>query len=374
MNPQNKNAENGPFNDLGITHIHHLEFVTDKLEGPGSIGELFNRLGFSKTLTHKLGPLHLYQQNKINFVINGDTNPEEHGGKYFRAHGEGVSKISFAVKNLNVALERALKNKATLVNDITTKTSELGQTYQWASIKGFGDVLNELIELPENDSEFKPGYDKIVMNDKVSLASKMGPLNSPLIRIDHLTNNVPRGEMDEWVDFYQRIYGFKVTRYFDIKGKKTGLFSKVVQSGGGEVIIPINEPEKDKGKSQIQEFLDRHNGAGVQHIALTSDNIVMTLGELIDRKIKFLEVPHTYYEDLIKRLPHVTENLLDLEKNRVLADGDEEGYLLQNFSDSCIGPSFFEIIQRKNHFGFGEGNFQALFDAIERDQMQRGYL
>ncbi len=171
-----------------------------------------------------------------------------------------------------------------------------------------------------------------------------------------------------------RIYGFRETRYFDIKGMKTGLFSKVVQSHDNNIIIPINEPEVENGKSQIQEFLDRHKGPGVQHIALMTPNILSTVKDLKDRGIKFLDVPDTYYEDIPNRPFDVQETIEDLKNLRLLCDGDEKGYLLQVFSDTYIGPLFFEYIQRKNHWGFGEGNFKALFDSIERDQVRRGYI
>ena len=200
------------------------------------------------------------------------------------------------------------------------------------------------------------------------------PLSTRVGRIDHLTNNVPKGELDHWVNFYQKIYGFVETRYFDIKGQKTGLQSKVMQLADNSVIIPINEPDQGQGKSQIQEFLDQHKGAGVQHIALMSPDIISTVGELRERKISFLDVPDTYYEQLPQRPFELTEDLSTLNRLRILADGDPAGYLLQIFTQTQIGPLFFEFIQRKNHWGFGEGNFQALFDAIERDQMKRGYL
>jgi 4-hydroxyphenylpyruvate dioxygenase len=226
--------------------------------------------------------------------------------------------------------------------------------------------VNEFVERPT--TEFRPGF-KTIAHDAFAQ-----PLKTRVSRIDHLTNNVPKGQMDHWVDFYKRTYGFVETRYFDIKGTKTGLNSKVVQLADNSIIIPINEPEREGGKSQIQEFLDVHKGPGVQHIALMTPDIISTVGELRERDVKFLNVPSTYYEDIPKRPFKVTEDLKILEKINLLADGDAEGYLLQIFSDTYIGPLFFEYIQRKNHWGFGNGNFQALFDAIERDQIKRGYL
>jgi len=235
-----------------------------------------------------------------------------------------------------------------------------------AAIQGFGDVVNEFVERPAG--EFRPGFEPLG-NDPLAR-----PLKTRVSRIDHLTNNVPKGQMDHWVEFYKRTYGFVETRYFDIKGSKTGLNSKVVQLADNSIIIPINEPEKEGGKSQIQEFLDTHKGPGVQHIALMTPDIISTVGELRQRNCSFLEVPSTYYEDIPKRPFSVTEDLAVLEELKLLVDGDQEGYLLQIFSQTCIGPLFFEYIQRKNHWGFGNGNFQALFDSIERDQIRRGYI
>jgi 4-hydroxyphenylpyruvate dioxygenase len=166
----------------------------------------------------------------------------------------------------------------------------------------------------------------------------------------------------------------KVTRYFDIKGQKTGLESEVVQLANSAVIIPINEPAENNSKSQIQEFLDLHKGPGVQHIALMTADITKSVGDLQERGIKFLAIPSTYYQNISKRPFKVEESLDILENRQLLVDGDSEGYLLQNFTETYVGPLFFETIQRKKHWGFGEGNFQALFDAIELDQVKRGYL
>ncbi|MCB0351020.1 MAG: 4-hydroxyphenylpyruvate dioxygenase, partial [Bdellovibrionales bacterium] len=190
--------------------------------------------------------------------------------------------------------------------------------------------------------------------------------------IDHLTNNVPKGEMQQWCDFYQKIFNFREVRYFDIKGKATGLYSKVMRSPCDKIIIPINEPAGQK--SQIQEYLDEYKGSGIQHIALLTNDIIKTVRELRGSGIEFLTVPDTYYEAVPTRMPNVTEDLDQLQELKILVDGDEEGYLLQIFSQTVIGPIFYEIIQRKNHSGFGEGNFQALFDSIEEDQRRRGYL
>lgn len=348
-------------NPAGLKNIDHLEFTVDNFNSPTV--KLFSTLGFIQTA--KTEDSILFTQGQVRFLVKATQNESSLSRRYFKAHGEGVSKMSFQVENVERALEVTLKNGAKLVSDLKIEETAHGIT-KTASIQGFGDVLNEFVERPNN--EFRPGFKNIDLDPTAQ------PLKTRCSRIDHLTNNVPKGQMEHWVEFYKRTYGFIETRYFDIKGLKTGLNSKVVQSPDNSIIIPINEPEKEGGKSQIQEFLDIHKGPGVQHVALMTPDIISTVGELRERNIKFLNVPATYYEDIPKRPFKVEEDLSVLEKLNLLCDGDEKGYLLQIFSDTYIGPLFFEYIQRKNHWGFGEGNFQALFDSIERDQMKRGYL
>lgn len=348
-------------NPAGLKNIDHLEFTVDSMESPTV--HLFSTLGFSQTASNEESKL--YTQGQVRFLVKASKNQNDLARKYFEKHGEGVSKISFQVESVEKALDITLKNGAKLVTDLKIEKTEMGTT-KTASIQGFGDVINEFVERPVN--EFRPGYEIIEKDFSAR------PLSTRVSRIDHLTNNVPKGQMDHWVEFYKRTYGFIETRYFDIKGSQTGLNSKVVQLADNSIIIPINEPEKEGGKSQIQEFLDVHKGPGVQHIALMTPDIVSTVGDLRERNIRFLNVPDTYYDAIPQRPFKVTEDISVLQKLNLLVDGDSEGYLLQIFSDTYIGPLFFEYIQRKNHWGFGNGNFQALFDAIERDQMRRGYI
>jgi 4-hydroxyphenylpyruvate dioxygenase len=330
---------------------------------------LLKRLGFSQTYWGDKKDVAVFSQGQINFTLNTNTDPESRSRQYFQKHGEGVSKISFLVENVEHAITEAVKRGAKDIQNLEIKEDQNG-VYKTAAIQGFGDVINEFVERPSG--AFRNQYYKLPEDPDAR------PLKTRCSRIDHFTNNVPKGQMEHWVDFYQKIYGFVQTRYFDIKGVKTGLQSKVVQLADNSIIIPINEPEAENGKSQIQEFLDRHNGAGVQHIALMTPDIVSTISDLQKREIKFLDIPSTYYEDIPAREQKdgykVQEDFKTLEPLQILVDGDKDGYLLQIFSDTYIGPLFFEYIQRKGHWGFGEGNFQALFDAIERDQMKRGYL
>ncbi len=350
-------------NPLGIEAIDHLEFCTDSLQTK-TIDTLY-KFGFEKSYIDPESNSELYSQGQVRFVVVAHPDQNQHSVQYFKSHGEGVCKISFLVENAEHALTEAVRRGAELKAPLTTVESEHG-VYRFGSIQGFGDVLNEFVERPK--AFFRPQYTKCESDPKAR------PLAQRFSRIDHLTNNVAKGEMRRWVEFYKQIFGMKVTRYFDIKGQKTGLESEVVQLANGSVIIPINEPAENNSKSQIQEFLDLHKGPGVQHIALMTADITKSVEDLQERGIKFLGIPATYYENIPKRPFKVEEDLALLEKRQLLVDGDAEGYLLQNFTEAYVGPLFFETIQRKNHWGFGEGNFQALFDAIELDQMKRGYL
>jgi 4-hydroxyphenylpyruvate dioxygenase len=217
------------------------------------------------------------------------------------------------------------------------------------------------------DSKGPALFDNSLVVDRLESPSPRG-----IRRIDHLTNNVGIGEMATWVDWYQRVFEFKVVRHFDIRTGRTGLISDVVQSPDGLIKVPINEATEPE--SQVQEFVNRMKGAGVQHLALLVDELPGTLKGLRQNGFKFLQVPHTYYEVVPKRVPGVTENLAELEDLGILLDGEGGGYLLQIFGEEAVGPFFFEYIQRKGNQGFGEGNFRALFEAIERDQVKRGVL
>jgi len=362
----------GADNPLGIYSIDYLEFCTHNIN-ESKLSQLFYSLGMGVKAHSQNGQQLLFSQGQIRFLLtqgqasssNQNDVVANHAYKYYQDHGEGVSTMAFLVENAEYALAEAKRRGAQEVMPLETIETAQG-IFRRARIQGFGDVHNEFVERPR--ALFHPDF----------VENEIDPLERPIqvrmARIDHLTNNVPKGEMKKWVEFYQKIFGFVVSRYFDIKGLKTGLLSEVVQLKNGNVIIPINEPEVDNGKSQIQEYLDLHKGAGVQHIAMTTPKIIETVADLQSRGIKFLSIPHTYYQDIKKRGINVEEDLSQLEERQLLVDGDDKGYLLQNFTQSCVGPLFFEIIQRKNHNGFGEGNFKALFDSIERDQMQRGYL
>jgi 4-hydroxyphenylpyruvate dioxygenase len=343
-------------NPLGIQGVEFVEYT-----GPQSFDfpKLFIKLGFVRTAQSKSQNVSLYQQGKIKFVINGENS--SFAQKFAELHGPGISSTGFRVQNSEHAFKVAVAKGA---RPFDSKGS-LKPLCPYPAVYGIGDSLVYFVD----DGNIKEFYQ--------ALFDIKGVLQEPkglgLLQVDHFTNNVPKGEMQKWCDFYTNIFGFREARFFDIKGKATGLISKVMRSPCGTFSIPINEPTGTK--SQIQEYLDEYKGSGIQHLALTTTNIIDATKMIKENDIHFLDAPpKSYYEMLKERLPNVREELSSLESHAILADGDHDGYLLQIFTKNMIGPIFFEVIQRENHFGFGDGNFQALFDAIERDQQQRGYL
>jgi 4-hydroxyphenylpyruvate dioxygenase len=309
--------------------------------------------------------VHLRQQRMDILIFECDgAHP---AGRYFQAHDEGACALNFEVEDLDQALAEARKRGAKVLLEI--QAHELGKgTLRFAAIQGVGDVWNYLVERKGELAAFWPG----LAPDTAPAACDPG-----LVRIDHLTNNVGPSEMEALVAFYGEVYGFVVTREFHIRGALgTGLDSKVVQSSNNRVIIPINQPTDEK--SQVQEYVNRHKGQGIQHIALSTNDIYGTLRTLNGQGFKFMRVPDTYYELLPGRIAKggysVREDLAVAQELGVQIDGDESGYLLQIFTEDQIGPLFFEIIQRRGNMGFGEGNFQALYDSIELDQKKRGVL
>lgn len=351
-------------NPLGIQRIDHFQ-MTGSLE---RLEPLYRRLGFARIASgrHSWGRVvHLRQQRMDILLFEADTTHP--AGRYFQAHGEGVCALNFLVDDLDVALAEARRQGATV--RLEAESHALGDgTLRFAAIQGVGDVWNFLVERRGDLAAFWPG-----------LQADFAPAfcDPGLVRVDHLTNNVGPAEMDPLVAFYERVYGFGVTREFHIRGALgTGLDSKVVQSANNQVIIPINQPTDEK--SQVQEYVNRHKGQGVQHIAMSTNDIFHTLRTLGAMGFKFLRVPDTYYELLPGRIAAsgytVREDLVTVQELGVQIDGDATGYLLQIFTEDQIGPLFFEIIQRRGNLGFGEGNFQALYDSIELDQKQRGVL
>lgn len=336
-------------NPVGIEGMAFLEYGSPQ---PEALRNLFRRLGFTRTGKHKASQVEYYEQNECVFLLN--TQPGSFAEAFHKGHGPSVCAMGWMVKNAQKAFEVAVSKGA---RPFEGKNGSV----PFPAVFGIGDSLIYFV-----DNRFK-------LREAFQPTHEEPVAQKGLLKIDHLTNNVPRGEMDKWCDFYANIFNFTNVRYFDIKGTKTGLISKVMVSPGYKVMIPINEPSDNK--SQIQEYLDEYHGSGIQHIAFLSSNAVHTTSELREEEIAFMDgPPDTYYEALPKRLPLLWEEPAKLQSLDLLADGDEAGYLVQIFTKNMIGPIFFEIIQRENHWGFGNGNFQALFDAIERDQEKRGYL
>ncbi|MEI7972948.1 MAG: 4-hydroxyphenylpyruvate dioxygenase [Bdellovibrio sp.] len=339
-------------NPTGLKGVEFVEFAgTD----PAFYAQIFSRFGFEKMGQIKDKQIELYRQNNINFIVN--YQPGSFAWEFARQHGPSICSTGFRFAN-------AAQGHREAVGRGGVKFDGQSEVHPFPSIFGIG---SSLIYFADGES-IRNFYSQ---NFHVEADQK--PLGRGFQVIDHFTNNVPAGEMQKWCDFYTRVFAFRETRYFDIKGAKTGLISKVMRSPCDSFAVPINEPSDSK--SQIQEYLDEYRGSGIQHLALLTSDIIQSLEAMKDAHVEFLTPPPTtYYKMLTERLPNIREDISRLQKDAVLADGDSEGYLLQIFTKNSVGPIFFELIQRENHSGFGEGNFQALFDAIERDQQERGYL
>jgi 4-hydroxyphenylpyruvate dioxygenase len=344
-----------------------FEFVEYAAPDPRALGAVFERMGFEPVARHRHKDVLLYKQGDVNFIVNAE--PRSFAQHFARRHGPSVCAIAFRVKDAALAYERLLERGAWGV-EARTGPGELNIP----AIKGIGDSLIYLVDrYTENawgntiyDVDFKPlpGFEAFWRRESPP------PTGAGLAFVDHLTHNVHRGRMQEWAEFYERLFNFREVRYFDIEGKLTGLKSKAMTSPCGRIRIPINESADER--SQIQEYLDAYHGEGIQHIALHTGDIYGTVDAL---KVHFLSTPDTYYELLDKRMPGHGEPVEELKKRRILLDGNPAGgLLLQIFTKTMIGPIFFEIIQRKGDEGFGEGNFRALFESMELDQVRRGVL
>ena len=335
-----------------------IEFVEYASPDPAALEQMFFKFGFQKIGQHKRKAVTLYRQNHINFIINNE--PGTFAAKFAKQHGPSICATGFRTKSAQRSFELAVQRGARPIESKNDPAS-----HSFPAIYGVGDSAIYFVDRYRAPVHFD--------DDFRYLQPELFPRGKGLTIIDHLTNNVPKGELMKWVDFYKSIFNFHEVHHFDIKGKTTGLVSKAMRSPCRKITIPINEPTE--GKSQIQEYLDEYHGSGIQHLAMLTGDIVQTVKSLSDAGISFLDkAPDTYYEDIPKRTSLVTENMEAVREAAILIDGDQKGYLLQIFTKNLIGPIFFEVIQRKGHNGFGEGNFQALFEAIERDQKKRGYL
>jgi 4-hydroxyphenylpyruvate dioxygenase len=350
-----------------------FEFVEYAAPDPKALGALFEQMGFTAIARHRTKDVTLYRQGGINFIINAEK--DSFAQRFARQHGPSVCAIAIRVDDAAFAYKRALEMGAW---GFDNKTGPMELNIP--AIKGVGDSLLYFVDRwrgKNGNTEGGIGDISIYDVDFVAIpGANPNPVGNGLTYIDHLTHNVHRGRMKEWAEFYENLFNFREIRYFDIEGKLTGLKSKAMTSPCGKIRIPINESSDDK--SQIAEYLDQYHGEGIQHIALGTDHIYSSVEGMRNQGIVFQDTIETYYELVNRRLPNHGENLDELKRLRILVDGvsseDKRELLLQIFTQTVIGPIFFEIIQRKGDQGFGEGNFRALFESIELDQIKRGVL
>lgn len=347
-----------------------FEFIEYAAPDPQAMGAVFERMGFRAIARHRHKDVLLYRQGGINFILNAE--PDSFAQRFARQHGPSVCAIAFRVRDAKAAYERAISLGAWGFAH-TAGPGELNIP----AIKGIGDSIIYFIDKWRGKNGAQPGdignigfYD---VDFEPLPGAELNPAGHGLTHIDHLTHNVHRGRMAEWAGFYERLFNFREVRYFDIEGQATGVKSKAMTSPCGKIRIPINEEGNEKA-GQIQEYLDRYQGEGIQHIALASDDLLATVDALQLSGMKLLTTGDTYYELLDKRIPGHGEDVAALRARNILLDGAPGDLLLQIFSENQLGPIFFEFIQRKGNQGFGEGNFKALFESIELDQMRRGVL
>jgi 4-hydroxyphenylpyruvate dioxygenase len=350
-----------------------FEFIEYAAPDPQAMGALFERMGFKPIAKHRHKTVTLYRQGGINFIVNAE--PDSFAQRFARAHGPSICAIAFRVQDAKAAYERAKSLGAWGYAD-QAGPGELNIP----AIKGIGDSLIYLVDKWRGKNGAADGdlgnisfFDVDFQPLPGITAADLNPTGHGLTYIDHLTHNVHRGRMQEWAGFYERLFNFKEVRYFDFEGQATGVKSKAMTSPCGQIRIPINEEGNEKA-GQIQEYLDRYHGEGIQHIALGSTDLVSSVDALQMSGMKLLSTGETYYELLDQRIPGHGENVAALQSRNILMDGTKGELLLQIFSENQLGPIFFEFIQRKGNEGFGEGNFKALFESIELDQMRRGVL
>lgn len=351
-------ADNPPPNPMGTDGFEFVEYAAPD---PALLKELFQKLGFRAVARHRSKDVVLYRQGGINFIVNSE--PDSFARAFARLHGPSICAMAFRVADAADAYARALELGA---RPVANRVGPMELNIP--AIEGVGGSLLYLVDRYRGPTIYD--VDFVPIEGEAAEHSGVG-----LLDIDHLTHNVHQGRMDQWADFYQRLFGFREIRFFDIKGARTGLKSRAMVSPCGKIRIPINESADDK--SQIVEYLDAYRGEGIQHVALSCTDIYAAVEELRSAGIAFLATPETYFEAIESRLPGHGEDIDRLARNMILIDGaplDGKGLLLQIFTENAIGPIFFELIQRKGNDGFGEGNFQALFDSIEQDQIRRGVL
>ena len=348
-------------NPLGIDGFEFVEFAAPKGRSD-LLHDYFRKLGFSAVLRHKTRPITVYRQGGVNFLVN--ESPDSFAAAFAEAHGPCAAGFAIRFKKpANEVYQAVLGNGGEAVSERADT-----RAIDAPVVKGIGDCMLYLVDRYGDQGTAYEDYEPIP-------GAEQNPSGFGLTFIDHLTHNLYFGNMQKWSDYYERLFNFREIRYFDIKGAKTGLVSKAMTAPDGVVRIPLNESSDPK--SQINEYLDAYKGEGIQHIACFTDNIYETVEAMRAQGVEFLDTPDTYFDVIDQRVPNHGEDVARLAKNKILIDADRETHqrkLLQIFTQNAIGPIFFEIIQRKGNEGFGEGNFTALFESIERDQIRRGVL
>lgn len=315
---------------------------------------------------------YVLEQGNVRLVVTSPLGPEGEMAEHVKLHGDGVKVVALRVDDAERAYQEAVSRGAQSIASPTTIKDDDGEVVH-SSIATYGDTLHTFVDRHAYRGVFLPGYRSLT----TTTPRRARPAG--LAGIDHIVGNVELGKMNEWVQFYERVLGFSQLIHFDdraISTEYSALMSKVMQNGSGRIKFPINEPAQGRRKSQIEEYLDFYRGPGVQHVALITDDIITTVRTLMERGVDFLVTPSNYYEDALERVGKIDEDIAQLAELGILLDHDDEGYLLQIFSKPIVNrPTvFFEIIQRKGARGFGEGNFKALFEALEREQALRGNL
>ncbi len=356
-----------PANPMGTDGFEFIEYAAPD---PAELGRLFERMGFTAIARHRHKNVLLYRQGQINFIVNGE--PDSFAQRFARLHGPSICAIAFRVEDAKAAYERAISLGAWGYAE-RAAPGELNIP----AIKGIGDSLIYFVDRWRGKHGARAGQIGNIGFFDVDFEplpdADLDPPGNGLLLIDHLTHNVHKGRMREWVDFYERLFNFREIRYFDIEGKLTGVKSKALTSPCGRIRIPINE-EGNEQAGQITEYLERFHGEGIQHVALSSADLPATVDAMLRNQVRLLDTPDTYFELVDKRIPGHGEDLAALRRRKILIDGRKGELLLQIFTENQLGPIFFEFIQRKGNDGFGDGNFQALFESIELDQLRRGVL
>ena len=359
-----------PANPLATDGFEFVEFTAPDAAGIAQLHRLFEILGFTAIAKHRRKDVTLFRQNDINFLVNGT--PYTHFQQFAQTHGPSACAMGWRVRDAVAAHAHAVAQGA-VAFDTRPGLMEL----KLPAVYGIGNSVLYFIDRYDerNGDTDRPGAEHSIydVDFRFFEGVERRPEGVGLTGIDHLTHNVARGNMQTWGGFYERIANFREIRHFDIEGKQTGLVSRAMTSPCGKIRIPINESSDDQ--SQIEEFIREYRGEGIQHIALATDDIYATVEALRARGVMFMDTPEAYYARVDARVPNHGEPLARLRELNILIDGTPvDGILLQIFTSTVIGPIFFEIIQRKGNEGFGEGNFKALFESIEEDQIRRGVL